>query len=143
MNEPEAIRAMLGDLHGGGRAIAVVGLSDNPTKASYGVSEYMQAHGYRILPVNPAIERSLGEKSYASLRELPVKPDLVNVFRLPQFLPGIVDEMIELGLKALWVQLGIVNLEAAAKAEAAGIRVVMDHCIMVEHRRALAQETKW
>ena len=142
MNEPETIRELLGDLQGGGRTLAVVGLSDNPAKASYGVSEYMQAHGYRILPVNPGIECALGEKSYPSLHELPVRPDVVNVFRLPQFIPAIVDEMIELGLKALWVQLGIVNPEAAAKAEAAGIRVVMDRCILVEHRRALAQQTR-
>jgi predicted CoA-binding protein len=126
---------MLGDRSGGGRTIAVVGLSDNPAKASHGVSAYMQAHGFRILPVNPGVEQVLGEKSYSSLRDLPEKPDVVNVFRLPKFLPEIVDEMIDLGLKNLWVQMGIVNLEAAAKAEAAGIRVVMDRCIMVEHRR--------
>ncbi len=76
----------------------------------------------------------LGERAYASLADLPVKPDLVNVFRLPRFLPAIVEEMIALGLPALWVQQGIVSLEAAARAEAAGIRVVMDRCLMVEHR---------
>jgi predicted CoA-binding protein len=135
MNEPEVIREMLGDRGAKGRTIAVIGLSDNPAKASYVVSAYMQSHGYRILPVNPAVESVLGEKSYASLKDLPVKPDVVNVFRLPCFLPGIVDEMLELGLRNLWVQMGIINLEAAAKAEAAGIRVVMDRCILVEHRR--------
>ena len=133
MNEPEVIDQMLGN--GTGKTIAVVGLSENPAKPSHYVSEYMQRHGYKILPVNPAVERVLGEKSYASLTELPVKPDVVNVFRLPNAIPAIVDEMLALGLKNLWVQAGIVNEEAAAKAEAGGIRVVMDRCIMVEHRR--------
>jgi predicted CoA-binding protein len=114
------------------RTIAVVGLSDKPEKASYGVSKYMQRQGYTILPVNPAVAEVLGEKSYASLAELPEKPDVVNVFRLPNAVPAIVDEMIALGLKNLWVQLGIVNMEAAERAEKAGIRVVMDRCIMVE-----------
>jgi len=117
------------------RTLAVVGLSDNPFKASHSVSAYMQQHGYRIVPVNPGIASALGETSYASLRELPMTPDVVNVFRLPQHIPAIVDEMIELGLKNLWVQLGIRNAEAAARAEQAGIRVVMDRCILLEHRR--------
>ena len=133
MNEPEVIDEMLGN--GTGKTLAVVGLSENPAKPSHYVSEYMQRHGYKILPVNPAVENVLGEKSYASLAELPVKPDVVNVFRLPNAIPAIVDEMLALGLKNLWVQAGIVNEEAAAKAEAGGIRVVMDRCIMVEHRR--------
>jgi predicted CoA-binding protein len=137
MNEPEAIADMLG-LAGSQaqpRTLAVVGFSDNPFKPSHSVSEYMQQHGYRILPVNPSLAAALGETSYASLRELPVKPDVVNVFRLPQYIPAIVDEMIELGLKNLWVQLGIHNPAAAARAEQAGIRVVMDRCILIEHRR--------
>ncbi len=133
MNEPEVLDEMLGD--GKGRTMAVVGLSENPGKPSHYVSEYMQQHGYKIYPVNPAVETVLGEKSYASLTELPVKPDVVNVFRLPSAVPGIVDEMLKLGLKDLWVQQGIVNLEAAKRAEEGGIRVVMDRCIMVEHRR--------
>jgi predicted CoA-binding protein len=99
----------------------------------------MQQHGYKILPVNPSLAGAevLGEPSYASLADLPVKPDLVNVFRVPSLIPGIVDEMLALGLKNLWVQQGIVNLEAAQRAEQGGIRVVMDHCIMVEHTRQL------
>src|SRR5450631_4363042 len=133
MNEPAVMDAMLGD--GRGRTIAVVGLSENPGKASYYVSAYMQQHGYKIYPVNPSIEKVLGEKSYASLAALPVKPDVVNVFRLPSVIPSIVDEMLALGLKELWVQQGIVNVEAAERAEQGGIRVVMDRCIMVEHRR--------
>ena len=133
MNEPEVIDEMLGDAKG--RTIAVIGLSENTSKPSHYVSEYMQRHGYKIYPVNPAVENVLGEKSYKSLAELPVKPDVVNVFRVPAMIPAIVDEMLMLGLKDLWVQAGIVNEEAAAKAEAGGIRVVMDRCIMVEHRR--------
>lgn len=131
MNEPETIRTMLGTPP---RTIAVIGLSANPAKPSHYVPEYMQRHGYRILPVNPTVDEVLGEKSYASLTDLPIKPDIVNVFRLPQYIPAIVEEMLHLGLKNLWVQLGIINREAAARAEAAGIHVVMDHCIMVEHR---------
>ena len=130
MNEPETIRQMLA-----ATTIAVIGISDDPTKPSHYVSLAMQRAGHRILPVNPALETVLGEKCYPSLSALPEKPDLVNVFRLPKFIPAIVDEMIALGLKALWVQQGIIHLEASAKAEAHGIRVVMDRCIMVESRR--------
>jgi len=139
MNEPEIILDMLGHPATGQpqtpRTLAVIGLSDNPGKASYSVSAYMQQQGYRIFPINPAISEVLGERSYASLAELPVKPDVVNVFRLPRFLPAIVEEMISLGLRDLWVQLGIVNLEAAERAEQAALRVVMDRCILIEHRR--------
>jgi predicted CoA-binding protein len=131
MNEPEAIRAMLA-----GKTIAVVGLSGDPNKPSHSVSAYMQSRGYKILPVNPGLSEVLVEPSYSSLAALPLKPDVVNVFRLPNAIPAIVDEMSALGLKNLWVQQGIVNLEAARRAEQAGIRVVMDRCIMVEHRRA-------
>lgn len=131
MNEPEIIREMLGAPP---RTIAVIGLSDNPAKPSNYVPRYMQQHGYRILPVNPLVETVLGEKSYASLTDLPLKPDIVNVFRLPKFIPAIVEEMLQLGLKNIWVQQGIINLEAADRAEAGGIHVVMDRCIMVEHR---------
>ncbi len=132
MNEPDVIREMLA-----AKTLAVVGLSDNPGKASHSVSAHMQGAGYRILPVNPALTSMLGERCYPSLEALAAveRPDLVNVFRLPQYIPAIVDEMVALGLKQLWVQLGIVNTEAAAKAEAAGIRVVMDRCILVEHAR--------
>ncbi len=134
MNEPGLIRSMLGEPN---RTIAVVGISDVPSKPSFYVSAYMQQQGYRILPVNPQLTTVHGEPAFASLADLPVRPDIVNVFRLPKAIPEIVQQMIALDLKNLWVQLGIVNLEAAAMAEAAGIRVVMDHCIMLE-RRALA-----
>jgi len=141
MNEAETMIEMLGGRERAPRTLAVVGLSDDPSKPSHGVSAYMQAHGYRILPVNPGIKSTLGERSYASLTELrselPVKPDVVNVFRLPKYISAIVDEMLALGLTDLWVQMGIWNEEAAAKAEAGGIRVVMDRCIMVEHRRLM------
>jgi predicted CoA-binding protein len=130
MNEPATIRELLQ-----AKTIAVIGLSDDPTKPSHYVSAHMQRLGHRILPVNPALEEVLGEKSYPSLSALPVKPDLVNVFRLPKFIPAIVDEMIALGLPAIWIQQGIVHAEAAARAEALGIKVVMDRCIMVESRR--------
>ena len=133
MNEPEVIDDMLGD--GTKPTIAVVGLSENPAKPSHYVSEYMQRHGYKIYPVNPTIDTVLGEKSYPSLTALPVKPDVVNVFRVPSLIPAIVDEMLMLDLKNIWVQQGIVNREAAERAEQGGIHVVMDRCIMVEHRR--------
>jgi uncharacterized protein len=136
MNEPELIRNMLGvTTKETPRTIAVIGLSEVPVKPSHYVSEYMQQHGYKIYPVNPSIQSVLGEKSYATLSDLPIKPDIVDVFRLPKFIPTIVDEMLQLGLPNLWVQQGIVNLEAATRAEAGGIHVVMDRCIMVEHRR--------
>ncbi|MHB1021036.1 MAG: CoA-binding protein [Acidobacteriaceae bacterium] len=136
MNEPEVIHEILTKA----KTIAVVGLSNNPARSSYGVAERMQSLGYRILPVNPAIESVLGEKSYASLKDLPVKPDVVNVFRAPEFVPQIVDEVIELGIPYLWLQLGVVQDEAAAKAEAAGVKVVMDHCIAVERSRLQWQQ---
>lgn len=131
MNEPAVIEELLK-----AKTIAVVGMSDDPGKPSYYVPAYMQRMGCKIFPVNPSIESALGEKAYASLAELPEKPDLVNVFRLPKYIPAIVDEMIALGLGAIWVQSGIMHEEAAAKAEVAGIKVVMDRCIMVEASNA-------
>ena len=136
MNEPELLHTMLGTTtKENPRTIAVIGLSDDPSKPSNYVSAYMQQHGYKIYPVNPAIPDVLGEKSYPSLSDLPIKPDIVDVFRLPKFIPAIVDEMLQLKLPNLWIQMGIINAEAATRAEAGGIHVVMDRCIMVEHRR--------
>jgi predicted CoA-binding protein len=135
VNEPELIPTMLANPAAAPVTIAVIGLSANRDKPSHYVPAYMQQHGYRILPVNPTLDAVLGERSYPSLADLPIKPDIVNVFRLPRYIPAIVDEMLELGLENLWVQSGIVNLEAAARAEAGGIHVVMDRCIMVEHSR--------
>jgi predicted CoA-binding protein len=131
MNEPELILRLLRS-----KAIAIVGISSNPEKPSHYVAAYLQKLGHRLLLVNPALEVVLGEPCYPTLAALPVRPDLVDVFRLPRFLPEIVDEMIELSLPAIWVQAGIVQVEAAAKAEANGIQVVMDRCLMVESRRA-------
>ena len=130
MNEPELIHTILTTA----KTIAVIGLSEVTSKPSHYVSAYMQQHDYKIYPINPSIPEVLGEKSYASLSDLPIKPDIVDVFRLPKFIPAIVDEMLQLSLPNLWIQQGIINLEAAAKAEAGGIHVVMDRCIMVEHR---------
>ena len=135
MNEPELIRNMLaGATKETPRTIAVIGLSEVRSRPSHYVSDYMQSSGYKIYPVNPSITEVLGEKSYERLADLPVKPDIVNVFRLPKFIPAIVDEMLQLGFPNLWVQQGIINLEAATRAEAGGIHVVMDRCIMIEHR---------
>ncbi|MCL2661571.1 MAG: CoA-binding protein [Acidobacteriaceae bacterium] len=136
MNEPEVIRAMLGRPPDDPRTVAVIGISSHAEKPANYVPTYMQKHGYRILPVNPSLESVLGEKAYPTLAALPIKPDVVNVFRLPRFIPAIVEEMLQLGIKNLWVQKGIIHREAAERAEAGGIRVVMDRCIMVEHGRA-------
>jgi hypothetical protein len=121
------------------KTIAVVGLASSPLRPSYGVSAYMQQQGYRIIPVNPTITDSLGEKSYASLRDIPkdIKIDIVDVFRRPDAVPEIVDEVIELKLPVLWLQETVVHEEAARKAREAGVFVVMDHCILKEHRRLL------
>ena len=137
MNEPEVMLEMLGGRERAPRTLAVVGLSDDPTRPSHSVSAYMQRHGYRIVPVNPGVASVLGERSYSSLKDLPVRPDVVNVFRLPRYIPGIVDEMIDLGFQNLWVQLGIRNETAAICAEENGICVVMDRCILIEHARLL------
>ncbi|HEX5283793.1 MAG TPA: CoA-binding protein [Bryocella sp.] len=142
MNEPDVILKMLGGHKREPRTIAVVGLSDDPTRPSHSVSAYMQRHGYRIIPVNPGASHVLGELCYPSLLDVPASPDIVNVFRLPRYIPGIVDDMIELGLQNLWVQLGIRNDPAAIKAEAAGISVVMDRCILVEHANLFGSSTR-
>ncbi len=116
------------------KTIAVVGLSSDPTRASHGVSRYMQRAGYRIIPVNPQETEVLGEKAYASLADVPEKVDIVNIFRRPNRVGEVMDAAIARGdVKAVWMQMGIVNEEAAQVAEAAGLFVVMDRCIMVEH----------
>jgi uncharacterized protein len=116
------------------RTIAVVGLSDNQLRPSYGVSAYMQSHGYRILPVNPQIESSLGEKAYASLLDVAERIDIVNIFRRPEFVEEIVDQAIRLKVAAVWMQEGVTHEKAAEKARRAGLFVVMDLCILKEHR---------
>jgi len=117
------------------KTIAVVGLSSNPMRPSFGVTEYMQGVGYRIIPVNPNETEVLGEKSYARLEDVPEKIDIVNVFRRAEGVPPVVASAIRIGAKVVWMQLGIENEEAAAKARAAGLVVVEDACILVERRR--------
>jgi uncharacterized protein len=116
------------------QTIAVVGLSDNPMRPSHGVSAYMQAQGYRIIPVNPEIIESLGEKAYASLLDVPEKIDIVNIFRRPEFVEEVVDHAIQLKVPAIWMQEDVIHQLAAEKARKAGIFVVMDLCILKEHR---------
>jgi predicted CoA-binding protein len=114
--------------------IAVVGLSPNPARDSHEVARYLQEAGYRVIPVNPNAEEVLGERSYPDLASVDVPIDLVDIFRRPEDVPPVVEAAIACGAKAIWMQLGIVNEEAAARAQAAGIPVVMDRCIMIEHR---------
>lgn len=119
------------------RTIAVVGLSSKRMRPSYGVAAYLQRHGYRIIPVNPAETEVLGEKAYATLGEVPEKIDLVDVFRRSEAVPNVVDEAIRLGVPYLWMQEDVIHEIAAERARAAGIKVVMDRCILKEHRRLL------
>ncbi len=120
------------------RTIAVVGLSSDETRESLGVAAYMQAAGYRIVPVNPVETEVLGEKAYPTVVSIPSQVEIVDVFRRPEALPGVVDDAIAAGAKVIWMQEGIVNEEAAATARAAGLEVVMDSCIRTEHRRMAA-----
>ncbi len=117
------------------RAIAVVGLSSRANRPSYMVASNLQRFGYRIIPVRPGVTEVLGEKAYASLREVPDRVDMVNVFRAPEHVDAIVDDCIALGVKALWLQDGVVNEPAALKARAAGIAVVMDRCAYRDYVR--------
>ena len=129
ISESDPIRELLSRA----KTIAVVGLSDNPLRASHGVSAYMQSHGYKIIPVNPAIQEALGETAYPSLLDVPEKIDIVNVFRRPEFVEEVVDQAIQLKVPAVWMQEEVVHEAAAAKARQAGIFVVMDMCILKEH----------
>lgn len=114
--------------------IAVVGLSADPFRPSHGVSAYMQGHGYRIIPVNPNITECLGQKAYPSLLDVPEKIDIVNVFRRSEFVEAVVDQAIQLKVPAIWMQEEVIHERAAEKARRAGIFVVMDQCILKEHR---------
>jgi uncharacterized protein len=116
------------------KTIAVVGLSVNPMRPSHGVTAYMQSQGYRIVPVNPHIESSLGEKAYPSLLQVPEKIDIVNIFRRPEFVEEVVDQAIQLKIPAIWMQEDVVHEKAGEKARKAGIFVMMDRCILKEHR---------
>lgn len=117
------------------RTIAVVGLSSKRFRPSYGVAEYMQRNGYRIIPVNPFESAVLGEKCYPDLDSIGERVDIVDIFRRPEFVPEIVEAAIRIGSRAVWMQEGVVNEAAAERARAAGLEVVMDRCILKDHRR--------
>ena len=119
----------------GAKTIAVVGLSSNPMRASHEVAEYLKNAGYRIIPVNPNETEVLGEKAYARLEDVPEPVDIVDVFRRAEDVPAVAESAIKIKAKVLWMQLGIENAEAAEKARAAGLVVVEDSCLMVEHKR--------
>jgi len=116
------------------RTIAVVGLSSNRSRPSYGVAEYLQSVGYRIIPVNPNESEVLGEKSYPGLEAIPEKVEIVDIFRRPEAVPEVVESAIRIGAKAVWMQEGVTHPEAAERARQAGLAVVMDRCIFREHR---------
>lgn len=121
------------------KVIAVVGLSTKRSRPSYGVSEYMQAHGYTIIPVNPGETEVLGETAFATLDDVPGAVDIVDIFRRSECVPEIVDAAIRKGAHGIWMQEGVINEEAAAKARAAGLEVVMDRCILKEHRKMVSR----
>ena len=121
------------------KTIAVVGLSPKPERDSNKVAKYMMVAGYTIIPVNPMVQEILGQKSYANLSDVPGQVDIVDIFRKLDAVPGIVDEAIEMGAKTVWMQENIVHNGAARKAKEAGLKVVMNKCIMVEHRAAQSQ----
>lgn len=117
------------------KTIAVVGLSGRPYRPSHGVAEYLQRAGYRVIPVNPLETEVLGEKSYPNLSSVPLPVDIVDVFRRSEYVPEIVEEAIRIGAKMVWMQEGVVHEAAARRAQGAGLKVVMDRCILKEHRR--------
>jgi hypothetical protein len=124
----------IADLLKRSKTIAVVGLSNSPLRPSHGVSAYMQTQGYRIIPVNPEIKGALGERAYASLLDVPEKIDIVDIFRRPEFVEEVVDQAIKLKVPAIWMQEEVINEHAAEKARKAGIFVIMDRCILKEHK---------
>jgi uncharacterized protein len=123
------------------KSIAVVGLSSNPMRASHGVSEYLQRSGYRIVPVNPSETEVLGQKSYARLEDVPGKIDIVDIFRKAEDISPVVESAIAVGAKAVWMQLGIENESAAERARSAGLIVVQNACILIEHKKRLQDLT--
>lgn len=129
--------ASIPDLLRASRVIAVVGLSSKRFRPSYGVAEYMQREGYRIIPVNPNESEVLGEKAYARLEDIPEHIDIVDIFRRSEFVQPLVESAIQLGAAGVWMQEGVVDQAAAGQAKAAGLTVVMDRCILKEHRRYL------
>src|SRR6476661_1014073 len=134
INSPEAIRRGVE-----GQTIAVVGLSSNPARASYGVAAYLQRQGHRIIPINPNEREVLGERAYPSLRDVPGPVDVVDVFRRSEYVPAIVEDAIAIGAPVLWLQLDVVHPEAARRAQEAGLAVVMDRCLKVEHARVASR----
>ncbi|HLD73928.1 MAG TPA: CoA-binding protein [Bdellovibrionota bacterium] len=127
----KAIKKLLGEA----KIIAVVGLSPEPDKPSHEVAQYLQSQGYKIVPVRPGADEILGEKVYASLKDIPFKVDIVDVFRKPEHMHQVVDEALAIRPKAVWMQLGISNEAAATKASQAGLQVVEDRCILIEHKK--------
>lgn len=134
-NQDHLIKDLL--LHS--KTIAVVGLSADSDRPSFEVAQYLQKKGYRIVPVRPDIDQILEEKAYASLSQIPFLIDIVDIFRKPEFIPDIVDEAIKVRAKAVWMQLGLMHEEAAQKAQNAGLKVIMDRCLLIEHRRLLGK----
>lgn len=118
-----------------GKIVAVVGLSPKEDRPSHQVAEYLKEQGYKIIPVNPGHSEILGERCYPSLREIPGKVDIVDIFRRPEDVPPVVEDAIAIGAKVIWMQLGIVNEEAAARAKKASLSVVMDRCMLIEHKK--------
>jgi predicted CoA-binding protein len=136
MTTPSEIQASateITDILDNHRVVAVVGLSADPDRPSYRVARYLQEHGYRIVPVNPACREILGEKCYATLRDIPFPVEVVDIFRKVEAIPGIVDEAIAVGAKAVWMQQGLEEPAAAHKARQAGLSVVMNRCMTIEH----------
>jgi predicted CoA-binding protein len=131
MNESAAIASLLQSA----KTIAVVGLSNKVWRASYGVSEYMQRAGYRIIPVNPELAEVLGERCYPNVEAVPEPIDIVNIFRRSELVPEVVDAAIRVGAKAVWMQEGVIHEDSAKRARAAGLTVVMDRCLLKEHRK--------
>lgn len=134
MNNDQTLKEILQSA----KTIATVGLSSNPEKDSYEVAQYLQAHGYRVIPVNPTADEILGEKSYPDLESVPEKIDVVQVFRKPEDVPPVVEAAINVGAKVVWMQEGIVNESAAQTARQAGLEVVMDACMKKTHSRLIA-----
>ncbi len=135
------VMASISEILRSSHTIAVVGLSNKRYRPSYGVAEYLKSAGYRIIPVNPCEEAVLGEKAYSELAQVPERVDVVDIFRRSEFVPEIVETAIRMGARAIWMQEGVVHEEAAAKARAAGLEVVMDRCILKEHRRMLVNSS--
>jgi hypothetical protein len=132
---PELTSDPIGDLLSRSKVIAVVGLSSKPHRPSHGVARYLQSVGYRVIPVNPHEKEVLGEKSYPRLEDVPVHVDIVDVFRRSEFVPPVVEAAIAIRARAVWMQEGVIHEQAAARARAAGLEVVMDRCTLKEHAK--------